>query len=619
MTAQPLPFDAVDPPDRDGAIDRTLERAFMPTLLHRRNAPPTLHQAMAEAAAPALPVIQRKPSTLPGARAGAEPAIARVGRYEVRERLGRGGMATVFRAHDPSIGRDVALKFLHASLCENADCRGRFLREARAAGGLSHPHIVVVHDVGEIDGRPYMAMELLTGGTLADSLAQGRGLPLHDAVNVALQIALALDYAHQRGVVHRDIKPANIMLEGSSGSVKLADFGIAHLDEAARAGEQRTRIGDILGTPQYMSPEQTRGEKLDGRSDLFSVGIVLYQMITGLRPFRGESLVTVAAQIVKEEPTAIARLRGDVPPALRRVVERCLAKEPARRFQSGRELAEALTRVRLEMDEQMRRHVRPRTLPLRVKWALAMSLVVAMVMGTGAAAVLQQQRGALVAQTLEHGAMLARFSAAQNAAALLGEDGEALDVALQATMKSGRIERLVVIDRGGIVRGSSQPREVGQPWRAPPGARHDGALRYAGSGGEATLGFEAPVTFQGKTIGQVFLGLPQRPQGSTEPGATGLLGLLAVLTLAATGATMMLLAQGMARPVRRLSEAMAAIARGQFDHRIDQRRQDEFGLLFVDFDAMAQALQDRLADQRERAAGRPTEAVPQPAPQAWPT
>jgi eukaryotic-like serine/threonine-protein kinase len=606
MTAQHLPLDAADSREDDSV----LERAFMPTLLRRRTAPPTLQHALVEPPGAA----QRKPSTLPGVRPGADPAIARVGRYEVCERLGRGGMATVFRAHDPSIGRDVALKFLHASLCQNADCHGRFLREARAAGGLSHPHIVVVHDVGEIDGRPYMAMELLTGGTLADSLAQGRGLPLHDAVNVALQIALALDYAHQRGVVHRDIKPANIMLDGSSGSVKLADFGIAHLDEAARDGEQRTRIGDILGTPQYMSPEQTRGEKLDGRSDLFSVGIVLYQMITGLRPFRGESLVRVAAQIAKEEPTAIARLRGDVPPALRRVVERCLAKEPARRFQSGRELAEALTRVRLEMDEQARRSVRPRTLPLRVKWALAMSLVVAMVMGTGAAGVVQHQRGTLMAQTLEHGTMLARFSAAQNAAALLGEDWESLDVALQATMKSGRVERLAVIDLAGTVRASSQPRQVGQAWRAPPGPRQDGALRYAGSGGEALLGFEAPVTFQGRPIGQVFLGLPQRPQGSAGIGPAWLLGLLAALTLAATGATMMLLAHGLARPVRQLSEAMAAIARGRFDHRIDQRRQDEFGALFVDFDAMAQALQDRLADQREMAAGRPTEAVPQAGP-----
>ncbi len=606
MTAQHLPFDAVDPPDGEGAFDRTLDRAFMPTLMRRRSPPPTLHQALAEASAPAAG--QRKPSTLPGARAGADPAITRVGRYEVRERLGRGGMATVFRAHDPSIGRDVALKFLHAALCENADCHARFLREARAAGGLSHPHIVVVHDVGEIEGRPYMAMELLSGGTLADELAQGRGLPLRDAVNVALQIALALDYAHERGVVHRDIKPANIMRDGVSGSVKLADFGIAHLDEAARAGEQRTRIGDILGTPQYMSPEQTRGEKLDGRSDLFSVGIVLYQMITGLRPFRGESLVAVAAQIAREEPPSLARLRGDVPPALRRVVERCLAKEPARRFQSGRELAEALTHVRLEMDEQARRQVRPRTLPMRVKWALAMSLVVAMVMGTDAAGLAHLQRGALAAQTLEHGSMLARFSAAQNATALLGEDWEAIDVALQATMKSGRVERLVVVDLAGIVRASSQPREVGQRFRPPAGVARDGALRYGAAGGPM-LGFEAPVTFQGKPIGQVFLGLPESPQGSAALGPAGLLGLL---TLAATGATMMLLGHGLARPVRQLSEAMAAIARGQFDHRIDQRRQDELGQLFVDFDAMAQALCDRMADQRLVAAGQPTEAVARP-------
>ncbi len=268
------------------------------------------------------------------------------------ERLGRGGMATVFRARDPDIGRDVAIKFLHASLCEDDEYRARFLQEARSAGGLSHPNIVVVHDVGEIDGRPYMAMELLDGAPLSDEMADGKPMALREVVVMGIQLARALDYAHSRGIVHRDIKPGNIMRLKGSQTVKVTDFGIAHVESSAK--EQRTRVGDILGTPQYMSPEQAQGEKLDGRSDLFSAGIMLYQMITGQRPFLGDSLVALAVKIAKDDPQPIEKLRPGVPPALRRVVERCLAKAPDRRFQTGKELSEALTKVLAEIDEAAR-------------------------------------------------------------------------------------------------------------------------------------------------------------------------------------------------------------------------------------------------------------------------
>ncbi|HEY1391840.1 MAG TPA: serine/threonine-protein kinase, partial [Methylibium sp.] len=251
--------------------------------------------------APAVPSRGARPETLPGGLAAGGPATRQVGRYQIQDRLGRGGMATVFRAHDPGIGRDVAIKFLHATLCEDEEYRARFLREARAAGGLSHPNIVTVYDVGEIEGRPYMAMELLEGEPLSEALEKGQSLPVRDVVVMGIQLARALDYAHARGIVHRDIKPGNITRVKGTQTIKVLDFGIAHMDSAA--GEQRTRVGDVLGTPQYMSPEQTQGEKLDGRSDLFSAGIVLYQLLTGQRPFQADSLVALALKIAKEEPT----------------------------------------------------------------------------------------------------------------------------------------------------------------------------------------------------------------------------------------------------------------------------------------------------------------------------
>ena len=222
---------------------------------------------------------------------------------------------------------------------------------------MSHPNIVVVHDVGEIDGRPYMAMELLDGLPLSDEMADGKPMPLRQVVVMGIQLARALDYAHSRGIVHRDIKPGNLMRLKGTQTVKVTDFGIAHVESTGK--EQRTRFGNILGTPQYMSPEQAQGEKLDGRSDLFSTGIMLYQMLTGQRPFLGDSLVALAVKIVKDDPQPIDKLRPDVPSALRQVVDRCLAKSPDRRFQSGKEMSVALTRVLAEIDVTGRTENRP--------------------------------------------------------------------------------------------------------------------------------------------------------------------------------------------------------------------------------------------------------------------
>jgi serine/threonine-protein kinase len=560
--------------------------------------PDTLWPAIAPSAAPGtLPgsSLTRHPATLPTG-GGGDPQLQQVGRYLIKQRLGRGGMATVYRAHDPSIGRDVAIKFLHASLSEDDECRTRFLRESRAAGGLSHPNIVVIHDVGEIEKRPYMAMELIDGAPLSDTLDQRKSLPIRDAVVIALQLARALEYAHGRGIVHRDIKPGNIMLLRGSQTIKVADFGIAHMDDGR--DDQRTQIGAVLGTPQYMSPEQARGEKLDGRSDLFSAGIVLYQMLAGERPFRGDSLVAVATRIANEQPPPVTAKRPEVPPSLRRVVERCLAKPPGQRYQSGKELAEALIKVLTEIDESARERDKPRIVPLRVKWALMMGVIVAVVMGLTATVITQRQYAAMMAQVSDYGASLARFIAAQNAASVLGDEWEAVDIAVQEIMKTGNFERVSVIDMQGNVRVSSQRALEGKPYR-PEGTEALGkvgggiaAVRYA-SGGESVLGFEAPVLFQGKQVGRVALGIPEQPLTQVARLSIMLMVVLAIVTVLAVAIAMYFVANWFAKPIRLVSDSMAEIGQGRFNHRIGEQRKDEFGLLFNAFDSMAQALQDR--------------------------
>ena len=541
--------------------------------------------------------------TLPGASLQGAAGVQQVGRYLIRERLGRGGMATVFKAHDPTINREVAIKFLHASLCADDEYRARFVREARAAGGLSHPNIVVVHDVGEIDGRPYMAMELIEGTSLAEELEKNKQMPIRDVVVMGMQLARALDYAHARGIVHRDIKPGNIMRLAGSQTIKVTDFGIAHMDDRGdddTDAAQHTRIGDVLGTPQYMSPEQANGEKLDGRSDLFSTGIVLYQMLTGRRPFRGDSLVAVATRITTEDPPPITKQRPDVPASLRRVVDRCLAKQPGNRFQTGRELSDALAKVLAELDEIAREKNRPRIVPLRVKWAAMMAAIVAVVMGLTAAIITQRQYAAMMDQVSDYGASLARMIAQQNAAAVLGEDWEQVDVGVQEIMKTRNFERVTVIDLGGIVRVSSIPSLVGQPYRpeATENIGKHGAIattRYAGANGSPILGFDAPINFQDKQVGRVALGVPEEPLTQVARLSIMLMVVLAVVTVLAVAIAMYFVANWFAKPIRLVAESMAEIGKGRFDHRINEQRKDEFGELYVAFDAMAQALQDRNA------------------------
>ena len=610
MTPSDRPAAPPDGPDRENDplddAEATRVVTIAPTLASAGYEPTmVLRSPRGGADVPTTPDSTPRTSapTLPGAGLQSTGTMQQVGRYLIRERLGRGGMATVFKAHDPTINRDVAIKFLHASLCADDEYRARFLREARAAGGLSHPNIVVVHDVGEIDGRPYMAMELIDGVSLAEELEKNKQMPIRDVVVMGMQLARALDYAHGRGIVHRDIKPGNIMRLAGSQTIKVTDFGIAHMDDRGDDTDaaQHTRIGDVLGTPQYMSPEQANGDKLDGRSDLFSTGIVMYQMLTGRRPFRGDSLVAVATRIATEDPPPITKQRPEVPASLRRVVDRCLAKQPSNRFQSGRELSDALAKVLAELDEIAREKNRPRIVPLRVKWAAMMAAIVAVVMGLTAAVITQRQYAAMMDQVSDYGAALARMLAKQHAAAVLGEDWEQVDVGVQEIMKTRNFERVTVIDLGGIVRVSSISALVGQPYQPETTERlgkHGGSIaatRYADANGSPILGFEAPITFQDKQVGRVALGVPEEPLTQVARLSIMLMVVLAVVTVLAVAIAMYFVANWFAKPIRLVADSMAEIGKGRFDHRINEQRKDEFGELYVAFDAMAQALQDRHA------------------------
>lgn len=253
----------------------------------------------------------------------------KIGRYTILSELGRGAMGVVYRAYDPNIGREVALKTIRLDQ-QDPQMVERFRREAHTAGTLSHPNIVTIFDAGEDNGVFYIAMELLEGQTLHQLIEHGP-LPVEQVIPIAEQIGDALDYAHSRRIIHRDIKPANIMV--SQGHVKVMDFGLAKV-----ASSRLTNTGLVTGTPAYMSPEQAKGLELDGRSDIFSLGTILYEMLTGVMPFRGEHLTAVIFKIVAEEPTPPAAVNASLHSGLNRVIIKALAKDPARRYPSCGEL-----------------------------------------------------------------------------------------------------------------------------------------------------------------------------------------------------------------------------------------------------------------------------------------
>src|SRR5713226_2982771 len=270
----------------------------------------------------------------------------KLGPYEIQSPLGTGGMGEVYRARDTRLDRSVAIKILPKEMSADPLRKQRFEREAKTISSLNHPHICVLHDVGTQDGIDYLVMECVEGETLAKRLEKG-ALPLEQALKYGMQIADALDKAHRSGVVHRDLKPGNIML--TAAGAKLLDFGLAKpaaplasvatLTGAVTQSSPMTEQGAIVGTFQYMSPEQIEGKELDGRSDIFSLGAVLYEMLTGQRAFPGKSQLSVASAILEKEPAPISTIKPMTPPALDHAIRRCLAKDAEERWQTVRDVA----------------------------------------------------------------------------------------------------------------------------------------------------------------------------------------------------------------------------------------------------------------------------------------
>src|SRR5262249_22111571 len=249
--------------------------------------------------------------------------------------IGRGGMGEVYKAHDASLGRDVALKIMRGPALDDEQARERFQREAQAAGGLRHPNIVTVYDLGDVDGQLYIAMEFIKGEDLEQLIKKRTGLPIEDKLNIMIQACEGISYAHKHQIVHRDIKPSNIRID-DEGVVKIMDFGIAKLESS-----NMTASGTVMGTPFYMSPEQVRGIRVDARADIFSLGCILFEVFTYQKAFSGE-MAAVFYSIVHDQPPPLSAFMEVDSSVLQKIVDRCLVKEKNDRLQTAAELATLL-------------------------------------------------------------------------------------------------------------------------------------------------------------------------------------------------------------------------------------------------------------------------------------
>jgi eukaryotic-like serine/threonine-protein kinase len=495
-----------------------------------------------------------------------------IGRYLVDGLIGEGAMAEVYKAYDPEIDRTVAIKVLKDHLCIDEEYVNRFLREARAAGAVNHPNIVTIFDVGRVEGKPYIAMEFLREQTLSDMLERNEKLSIKRIVQIGIQLGQALDYAHRLGIVHRDIKPANILFMHDSDTIKVADFGIARRDSADDMG--RTHAGTVLGTPRYMSPEQAMGEKLDGRSDLFSVGVILYELFTGAKAFNASTMTSLLLQITQQDPEPIRKAAPDLPVGLQRIVTKLLSKKPEKRYQSGAELAEALSRELAVLQEQEQEAAANKYVPLKVKWAAAMGGIIAAVMLAAMFTVFHFQGRAILAQELDSGSSLAKFIATESAIPVLAEDWTRLETFVQDAGARDTFEYLIVADHTGTVRAATDQGLIGKPYAKPAGMEvmsQDADVTAATvqlASGAAVLDFDTPIYFQNTEVGRIYLGLSKEGLDAVMDLTRILMAALGAVTVLAVVLMLYVFGGLLARPMKRLKHAMVAVGAGDLDQRI---------------------------------------------------
>ncbi|MFW5954715.1 MAG: protein kinase domain-containing protein [Guyparkeria sp.] len=540
-----------------------------------------------------------------------------IGRYRIEGVLGEGAMSIIYAGYDPSIDRHLAIKCLKDEFARDESYRRRFLTEARAAGTLTHPNIVTIYHVGEAEGRPYIAMERLAGDTLANRVALEGFPPIGVVIELVGQVAAALDFAHRHGVIHQDIKPENIILVEGWSHAKVNDFGVARLHEAPLEIDD----GLVAGTPSYMSPEQLRGQKTDGRSDLYSLGVMLYWLLAGRLPWEETDVDRLLRQRLETPLPPLTPRDPSTPDVLVEITRGLLRTNPAARYQRGHEVIDDLRHAQRELERLRDDPVATRIMPMRIRWAGILGGVLAVTLLAGLAAVYVKQNEAITGLAVDYGGSLGRTIASEAAEDLLLDDRVAVRALVRDMRQNDQIRHLAIADRDGQVIASDTPGEIGSTLGELPDDRrlelHEDALSHDGRAAReaGVLLLDVPIRYQSHTVGTLRLGASDnRLEAANRTTLVSMLAALLVTLVVVLGAAYWLFRR-LLTPLEVLRHALLRVARGDTEHRIRLERRDEFGALFGAFNLMNETLESRQPPPRSAdVPGRPAEGASGAAP-----
>ena len=533
-----------------------------------------------------------------------------LGRYRILEEVGRGSTAFVYRAFDPQLDRFLAIKMLRPHLAKNESFRDAFVRESRLAAQLSHPNIVTIFDVGITDEIPYIAMEMLEGVTLEKVLKSKEKLDVKTALNIAGQMTLALDYAHQQGLVHKDIKPANILILRDKKTAKLTDFGIAQAIDNVNMGGGSNRPkkprNKVIGTPEYMSPEQVIGHALDHRTDLYSTGVLIYRMISGIPPFVADDLSHLFKQIIKNKPHELVVEDERVKDEIKDLVRRLLQKDPDRRYQSATLLLSDIRKITFQLEnkkEKKNSNVRS----LTTTWTLIMSSLVFVSMLIGSVVVYWMQYKALTSSTYDHGNSMARMIAFQSGDSILLNDQLGLQAIVKDSAANQQLKKILIINKDNQIIASNKESLLGRSFTEPD---KDLIVKtYQSSGIQSGAVFELPLNkndktstnefsvlqpihFGGKELGKIYVTYSAEPMYQSLRTTLITMALVMLVTLLVVSIATLLLAKKTSKDFNRINKGLKRLTNGKVDVRILSDRNDEVSEVFESFNQLGHYLEE---------------------------
>ena len=530
----------------------------------------------------------------------------KIDRFMVLSLLGEGAMAKVYKVFDPNTNREIALKLLKSSFANDKDYKRRFMNEAMAAGNVcDHINIATIYDVSSFEGAPYITMEYAGINNLEKNASQ-KNLSLESILLISKQIAKALAYSHRNNVVHCDIKPSNIICgDGvSSNYIRVTDFGIADVVNKLKSEDDSADDDLLMGSPHYMSPEQIKGETIDGRSDLFSLGVLLYELCTKRKPFSGDDLQSLSDNICDANHTPITDADG-LPFNLANIINRCLEKTPDKRFETARALADALERVEQDVVEEKENKAK-RFHSFRWKWVAIMALVLSLISSIGIYFINENQHKSMEELSIDYGTSFANFLAQKSIESLLLiDDDEAFELAnfVNKIKLKSSFSYIIITDKNGIVRGTTKENLLGTPYSISTDSKLlktvDDVQVYENISptGDGTLDMEMPIMVQNLTIGTVFLGVSK--DATNRALKFTLVGLIIfmLIVMIASLLVVTIFAQSIKFPLTTLKRAMLSINQSNMGYRlpIDNSKNDEFTEVFDGFNKMMNELESNNA------------------------